>query len=439
MLHSLFPLSVLAVSLFAVRELPKQDATLAQLLQSPPQATDAIAETPVGAQVAAAPTDRAVLGVVVGPVDPALVRHLRLPPNRGLLLMSVAAGQPAANAGLEQYDVLLSIDGIAVGSREELGKVLDSKTPGESVAVQVRRGVETLDLHVELAAASREDANARIDLLLPGVRNEMESELRRLERLTALQSDRANIAESLRLRELELAAREGDFANDRDQLAAELAALTEHLSHAQNSTSRLALEEGAAKAEQLSKALLERAKVSEDAAHAARDHLTALQNALASKVERMHEAQDELTQRAEVLRAKIESEFLAKAASLKDRISADDALALREEATKVAEEAKRALLDVREHLSLGSEHARSLFERRSTEIQNAERLGELARANELRAEAEAHRQLLEHVEADRKQHSESGDVLNGRLGAIEERLERIEELLTKLVKRGSQN
>lgn len=373
MFHSFFPLSVLAVSLCSIRELPKQDATLAQWLQAPPQATEPIGANTIGAnpaamQVAAAPADRAVLGVVVGPVDTALARHLRLAANQGLLLMDVAAGQPAANAGLEQYDVLLSIDGIAVGSREELGKVLDGKTPGESVAVQVRRGVETLDLHVELAAASRDNANARIELLLG--------------------------------------------------------------------------EEGAAtaaKMEQLHKELAERAQVSENVAHAARDHLTALQNALASKVERMHEAQDELTQRAEDLRAKIESEFLAKAASLKDRISADDALALREEAKKVAEEARRALLDVREHLSSGSEHARSLFERRLTELQKAERLGDIARANELRAEAEAHRQLLEHVESDRKQRTDSGDALSGRLGAIEERLARIEELLAKLVKRGSQN
>ncbi|SCX38065.1 putative serine protease PepD [Klenkia marina] len=58
----------------------------------------------------------------------------------GALVVNVEPGSPAAEAGIEEQDVIIAVDGAPVGSSEELQVAVDSKRPGDTVTVELVRG-----------------------------------------------------------------------------------------------------------------------------------------------------------------------------------------------------------------------------------------------------------------------------------------------------------
>jgi putative serine protease PepD len=62
----------------------------------------------------------------------------------------VAPGTPAARAGLKQGDVIVRMGGAAISSAEDLGAVLDSKQPGDTIKVTYLRGGKTHTVTVTL-------------------------------------------------------------------------------------------------------------------------------------------------------------------------------------------------------------------------------------------------------------------------------------------------
>ena len=84
---------------------------------------------------------RGYLGIGIQPVrlDPAL--HAQLDQQTGLMLMSVESGGPAAEAGLLQGDVLVSVNGHPLRQMDDLQGLLTSGLVGKSVAIRyVRAG-----------------------------------------------------------------------------------------------------------------------------------------------------------------------------------------------------------------------------------------------------------------------------------------------------------
>jgi S1-C subfamily serine protease len=108
------------------------------------------------------------LGIAGVDVTPALAEELGLDTDTGVYVTLVSAGSPAAESGLEGAfasenqaagsedvppggDVILSVDGQAVSSIEELAGYLDQeKRPGDSVELSVLRNGEDLTLTAEL-------------------------------------------------------------------------------------------------------------------------------------------------------------------------------------------------------------------------------------------------------------------------------------------------
>lgn len=72
-----------------------------------------------------------------------------------LRVENVEAGSPAAMAGVEEGDLILSLDGQAVASAAELRQALQSRNPGERVSLRVVRKGAELELSATLAATSR--------------------------------------------------------------------------------------------------------------------------------------------------------------------------------------------------------------------------------------------------------------------------------------------
>ncbi len=81
------------------------------------------------------------LGVQFGPVPAPLASHLRLEAGTGQMVMNVAEGSPADDAGFEQYDVIINIDGAK--ATDAVGEFLDMVRdfePDETHAFSLIRG-----------------------------------------------------------------------------------------------------------------------------------------------------------------------------------------------------------------------------------------------------------------------------------------------------------
>jgi S1-C subfamily serine protease len=72
----------------------------------------------------------------------------------------------AAEAGIQAGDVLIAVDGVKLGTRDDLVGALKGKQPGDKVSVQLMRGSEMLELKVSLSA--REKAFTRNDQMSGG-------------------------------------------------------------------------------------------------------------------------------------------------------------------------------------------------------------------------------------------------------------------------------
>ncbi len=94
--------------------------------------------------------ERGYLGIRVMPLDSALRKHLGLPAGRGLVVATVESGSPAAEAGLQLYDVIVQVDGKDVSDVSSLAELIGGHKQGDSVAIKVRRGQEDKDFAATL-------------------------------------------------------------------------------------------------------------------------------------------------------------------------------------------------------------------------------------------------------------------------------------------------
>jgi putative serine protease PepD len=71
----------------------------------------------------------------------------------GALVVNVEPGSPAADAGIQEQDVVIAVDGEPVGSSEELAVAVDAHAPGDSITVEVVRGGGSREVEALLDAA----------------------------------------------------------------------------------------------------------------------------------------------------------------------------------------------------------------------------------------------------------------------------------------------
>lgn len=72
-------------------------------------------------------------------------------PERGVLIMKVASGSPAAKAGLREGDVVLKLAGIDTNTVADLRGAVDQQKIGDSVEVELNRGGQNLRTTVTLS------------------------------------------------------------------------------------------------------------------------------------------------------------------------------------------------------------------------------------------------------------------------------------------------
>jgi serine protease Do len=93
----------------------------------------------------------AYLGVEIRPVTPETRQVLGIPEGTGLVVERVVEGSPAT-AGLERFDVLLSVAGSAVGDRDALVDALSKAGPGEIVEIDLMRRGKKLSVSLRLGS-----------------------------------------------------------------------------------------------------------------------------------------------------------------------------------------------------------------------------------------------------------------------------------------------
>jgi serine protease Do len=95
-------------------------------------------------------TRRGWLGVRIQTVTPELADSLDLPEVSGALVADVTAGGPAADAGVEAGDVILSFNGQKIGAMRDLPRIVAETAVGSRARVEVWRKGERRALNVEL-------------------------------------------------------------------------------------------------------------------------------------------------------------------------------------------------------------------------------------------------------------------------------------------------
>ncbi|MFO7775996.1 MAG: PDZ domain-containing protein [Candidatus Hydrogenedentota bacterium] len=99
---------------------------------------------------------RGYLGVEI--TDAAdLASGLGLPEERGAFVERVREDTPAARAGLQTYDVILSVNGEPIQGASDLVRTISALPPDETVTLGIWREEERIDVDVELAVYDRPD------------------------------------------------------------------------------------------------------------------------------------------------------------------------------------------------------------------------------------------------------------------------------------------
>jgi serine protease Do len=97
---------------------------------------------------------RSFLGVDAQPLDAALETALKLPSGRGALIASVEKGSPAEAAGIEPGDVVLTWNGAAVVTSEDLKIDAQLAIPGSHAKLAIMRDGKRIEREVVLRAAA---------------------------------------------------------------------------------------------------------------------------------------------------------------------------------------------------------------------------------------------------------------------------------------------
>jgi S1-C subfamily serine protease len=66
------------------------------------------------------------------------------------VVQNAEPGGPAANAGIRDGDVIEAVDGRAVSAMGEVQSIVDSREPGQTLVLRVKRATSTRTVRVQL-------------------------------------------------------------------------------------------------------------------------------------------------------------------------------------------------------------------------------------------------------------------------------------------------
>ncbi len=93
---------------------------------------------------------RGVLGVIAQNITPSLADAMRLDQTHGAIISEVVPGSPAAEAGIQSKDVLLTINKKAMHSAAQIRNTLGMMRPGTKISIEVMRNQKKLTLSAKV-------------------------------------------------------------------------------------------------------------------------------------------------------------------------------------------------------------------------------------------------------------------------------------------------
>ena len=89
-------------------------------------------------------------GITSQVITPDIASQNDLPVDHGVYVAKVVRGGPAADAGIQQGDIILAINGVRIDAAHPFTEVLFHHQPGETVTATVQRGSRQLSVRVML-------------------------------------------------------------------------------------------------------------------------------------------------------------------------------------------------------------------------------------------------------------------------------------------------
>jgi serine protease Do len=106
---------------------------------------------------------RGYLGVQIGEVTPELAAELNAPAGKGVVAVQVMPGSPAAEAGVEDQDVIVAFNGEPVTGPRELQALVERTEIGKQRSITVLRNGKEMKLDIVIKALPESEAVAQRD------------------------------------------------------------------------------------------------------------------------------------------------------------------------------------------------------------------------------------------------------------------------------------
>ena len=103
-----------------------------------------------------APRPPVMLGVSMIPSGPIMQKHLGVNGDESTMIIAVGEDTPASRAGIELWDVIVSVNGSSEASPSSMRTILRTSTPGDVIDLGVLRGTQTITVKVTLVEAEHE-------------------------------------------------------------------------------------------------------------------------------------------------------------------------------------------------------------------------------------------------------------------------------------------
>jgi Do/DeqQ family serine protease len=142
-------------------------------------------------------SQRAYIGVQIRDIDANFAKELGIEDMNGVYIAGVVPDGGADEAGLEEGDIILSIDNVAIHSLSELMGTIGQHSPGETVSIDINRDNEIQTFQVTL-----KNQNGTTAVITPGDTFDNELLGASLQQLSTDELQKLNISNGLKITEV---------------------------------------------------------------------------------------------------------------------------------------------------------------------------------------------------------------------------------------------
>lgn len=108
-------------------------------------------------------------GIMVQDIDSDIADYLNMETDQGVFIKDVIDKSPASEAGLNKWDVILSLDGESIENSDHFNDIIHQHTAGDVISFKIKRAQKIMDVKVKTRPFPMERAN-ELGFQLLGIR-----------------------------------------------------------------------------------------------------------------------------------------------------------------------------------------------------------------------------------------------------------------------------